>query len=471
MITSINKKWQEQINKIYEAGQEHVFRFWADLSDSERENLITQISTIDFDLMKELTDQALNDKAAPVSENKLEPADFITLKERKSQDDAVKVIGEQSLRDGKVSAFLVAGGQGTRLGFDGPKGMYPVSPVRKKCLFQMHAENLLAIGNKFGKSIPWYIMTSQTNNQITKDSFEENEYFGYDKKDVFFLIQEMIPAIDRNGKLILNARDQIFMNPNGHGGSLKALWESGAISDMRKRGVEIIFYFQVDNVLNPLCDPVYLGYHIREQSEMSNKVVRKKYPGEKMGVLCKLNGKLGLVEYSDFDDELKNATFPDGSLQFWAGNIATHIFDVSFIERENRDGFRLPYHFAEKSIPYLDNKGNLLKPGDKNGIKFESFVFDALGDVKKSVSIEIEREKEFSPLKNKDGENSPQSVHHALNNKSARWLEQAGFDIARDASGILTRNIEISPLFALNSEDVIQKKDRINFSSGDIYLE
>jgi UDP-N-acetylglucosamine/UDP-N-acetylgalactosamine diphosphorylase len=133
--------------------------------------------------MKELTDQALNDKAAPVSENKLEPADFITLKERKSQDDAVKVIGEQSLRDGKVSAFLVAGGQGTRLGFDGPKGMYPVSPVRKKCLFQMHAENLLAIGNKFGKSIPWYIMTSQTNNQITKDSFEENEYFGYDKKD------------------------------------------------------------------------------------------------------------------------------------------------------------------------------------------------------------------------------------------------------------------------------------------------
>jgi len=471
MIKTINNDWQEQINKIYEAGQEHVFRYWTELSDSQRKNLITQISAIDLDLLKELTDHALNTKSVPVSDNKIEPADFITLKERKSQDDAARVIGEQNLRDGKVCAFLVAGGQGTRLGFDGPKGMYPVSPVRKKCLFQMHAEKLLARGNKFGKSIPWYIMTSQTNNQTTSDSFEKNDYFGYDKKDVFFLIQEMIPAIDRNGKLILDARDHIFTNPNGHGGSLKALWESGALSDMRKRGVEIIFYFQVDNVLNPLCDPVYLGYHIREQSEMSNKVVRKKYAGEKMGVLCKINGKLGLVEYSDFDDELKNATFPDGSLQFWAGNIATHIFDVSFIERENSDGFRLPYHFAEKSIPYLDNKGNLIKPCDKNGIKFESFVFDALGDVKKSVSIEIEREKEFSPLKNKDGENSPQSVHHALNNNWARWLEQAGFDIARDTRGNRNRNIEISPLFALEADDVVQKNDSIQILPGDIYLE
>jgi UDP-N-acetylglucosamine/UDP-N-acetylgalactosamine diphosphorylase len=204
---------------------------------------------------------------------------------------------------------------------------------------------------------------------------------------------------------------------------------------------------------------------------MSNKVVRKKYAGEKMGVLCKIDRKLGLVEYSDFDEKLKNATYPDGSLQFWAGNIATHVFSLAFVERENQDGFKLPYHLAEKSIPYLDNNGNLIKPKDKNGIKFESFVFDALQDANKSVSIELKRELEFSPLKNKEGENSPQTVHDDLNNTWAGWLEQAGFDLGRDRNGNLNRNIEISPHFALNAGDVIIKKNHIQITDGDIYLE
>ena len=204
--------------------------------------------------------------------------------------------------------------------------------------------------------------------------------------------------------------------------------------------------------------------------EMSNKVVRKKYAGEKMGVLCKVDGKLGLVEYSDFDEKLKNATYPDGSLQFWAGNIATHIFDISFIERENQGGFKLPYHLADKSIPYLDEKGNLIKPQDKNGIKFESFVFDALKDVNQSVSIELEREKEFSPLKNNVGENSPRTVHDDLNRIWAGWLKAAGFKIKYDSNDKPTRNVEISPLFALDADEVILKKDLIHIPDGDIYL-
>ena len=471
MIKSTNNAWQKYIDQVYQAGQEHIFRFWDELTESGRGNLIKQISEIDYDLLDELTNQAFENIGDVVTDHRLEPADFITLKERESQDEIAIEIGERAIANGKVAAFLVAGGQGTRLGFDGPKGKYPVSPVKKKSLFQLHAEKLLAIGKKYGNTLPWYIMTSQTNYEQTTDFFKERDYFGYDQKDMFFLIQEMIPAIDRQGKLILDAKDHIFMNPNGHGGSLKAMWKSGAITDMKQRGVDTIFYFQVDNILNPLCDPAYLGYHIRAKSEMSNKVVRKKYAGEKMGVLCKIDGKLGLVEYSDFDEELKNATNPDGSLQFWAGNIATHIFNLAFIERENRDGFRLPYHIAEKSIPYIDDDGNLIKPDDKNGIKFESFVFDALLDVNKSVSIELKREKEFSPLKNKEGENSPQTVHDDLNNTWAGWLERAGFDLGRDKDGKLTRNIEISPLFALNADDVLQKKDRIHIPDGDIYLE
>jgi len=470
LIKSSNNDWQKYIIQIYHAGQEHIFRFWDELTEASRSNLIHQISEIDFDLLDELTNLALNDRGEAVTDHKLEPADFITLKERESLDKAAIKIGEENLKNGKVAAFLVAGGQGTRLGFDGPKGKYPVTPVQKKSLFQLHAEKLLAVGNKYDKVIPWYIMTSQTNYQQTTDFYKEKDYFGYDQADVFFLIQEMIPAIDRQGKLILDAKDHIFMNPNGHGGSLKALWKSGAITDMKQRGIDTLFYFQVDNVLNPLCDPAYLGYHIREKSEMSNKVVRKKYAGEKMGVLCKIDGKLGLVEYSDFDEELKNATYPDGSLQFWAGNIATHIFSLDFIERENQGGFKLPYHLAEKSIPYIDEDGNLIKPDDKNGIKFESFVFDALLDVNKSVSIELKREKEFSPLKNNEGENSPQTVHDDLNNTWAGWLEQAGFDLGRDKDGKLTRNVEISPLFALNADEVQLKKDQIHIPDGDVYL-
>lgn len=471
MIYSDNKDWQELIERVYAAGQEHILRFWDDLPDSGRASLIRQISEIDFELLGALIHQALHEKKIAVQKDRLEPAEFITLKEREQRDDQVNPIGEQALRDGKVAAFLVAGGQGTRLGFDGPKGMYPVTPVRKKSLFQLHAEKLLAIGGRYGSNVPWYIMTSQTNNQQTIDFFKDNNYFGYNKNDIYIFIQEMIPAIDRTGKLILDAKDHIFKNPNGHGGSLKALWKSGALANMKERGIEIVFYFQVDNVLNPLCDPVYLGYHIRQGSEMSNKVVRKKYAGEKMGVLCKINGELGLVEYTDFNEELKNATFADGSLQFWAGNIATHIFNVAFIEKENQGGFKLPYHIAEKSIPYIDDTGKQIRPQEKNGIKFECFVFDALRHTAKSASIEIKREAEFSPLKNSEGENSPQTVHQDLNKAWAAWLEQAGFKVTRDTNDKPVNNIEISPLFALSAQDVVEKRNKIQLSEGDIYLE
>ena len=203
---------------------------------------------------------------------------------------------------------------------------------------------------------------------------------------------------------------------------------------------------------------------------MSNKVVRKKYAGEKMGVLCKVDGRLGLVEYSDFDEDLKNATYPDGSLQFWAGNIATHIFDLAFIERENQGGFRLPYHIAEKSIPFIDESGKLITPKDKNGIKFESFVFDALQDVHKSVSIEIEREIEFSPLKNSEGENSPETVYKDLKNTYGNWLEAAGIPIPRGEEGNVIPNVEISPLFALDEQELKTKKDQIIIGEGDIYI-
>jgi len=470
MIQTDNKEKQKIIERVYHYNQDHVFRFWDELDQKQKDELLEQIDSIDFDLLNRQIKQVLADHK-PVHYKDLHPPEVVTLNRRKNQDKQVMGIGEKAIARGKTAALLVAGGQGTRLGFDGPKGEYPVTPVKQKSLFQLHAEKLIAIGRRYKTSIPWYIMTSQTNKNQTVQFFKDHDYFGYQKGDIFFFTQEMIPAIDRKGKLILDEKDHIFMNPNGHGGSIKALDKSGALQDMKERGADFLFYFQVDNVLTRICDPIYFGYHIDAKSEMSSKVVHKKYAEEKMGILCKVSDKLHLIEYSDLSHEDMHAVNPDGSLKFWAGNIATHIFDRQFLERENEGGFRLPYHIAEKSIPYIDQNGKKTEPDKKNGVKFETFVFDALEDARATVCVEVEREMEFSPLKNSKGENSPTTVRNDLLHLYRSWLETAGYKIPLDKNGKPQIEVEISPLAALSAGDLIGKQ--IDFDKGNrqIYIE
>jgi UDP-N-acetylglucosamine/UDP-N-acetylgalactosamine diphosphorylase len=471
MIKTADQAIQNKINLIYENKQDHVFKFWDKLTELQRSRFLSQIKKIDFTLLNKLIDLGLNKEKDTAERLNLEQAGIVTLKERKEEDDKVRAIGEEALRKSQVAAFLVAGGQGSRLGFNGPKGMFPVTPVKNKTLFQLHAEKLSAIGKKYNTVIPWYIMTSEINNEETIMFFEKNNYFGRTRDDIKFFTQDMLPAINRQGKLILCAPDRIFENPNGHGGSIKALWDSGALKDMQRRDVKYIFYFQVDNVLTQICDPVYIGYHISNNSEMSNKVVRKNSPEEKMGIICKINGKTGLVEYSDLSNEDMFAVNKDGALKYWAGNIATHLISVDFIERENASGFRLPYHKAEKSIAYITDKGKLHKPNEKNGIKFETFVFDALLDAQKTVSIEVDRRKEFSALKNKEGFNSPLTVRNDLLQTYSGWLKSADIDVPVDENNIPKLNLEISPLFALNEKEVKQKRNSIPRLYDGIYIE
>jgi UDP-N-acetylglucosamine/UDP-N-acetylgalactosamine diphosphorylase len=470
MIYSEDPELQAIIERAYRHKQGHIFRFWDSLDEQQQIDLLAQVDLIDFSLLTRLIEQAASGKEEK-HEGKLEPPEVITRAQREENDHEARQMGEAALAAGDVAAVLVAGGQGTRLGFDGPKGMYPVTPVMQKSLFQLHAEKLLGIGDNFGVQIPWYIMTSLTNNKPTIRYLQQNNYFGYDHESVFVFIQEMIPAIDQQGKMILDERDHIFMNPNGHGGTVKALSESGALSDMKERGVDHIFYFQVDNVLTRICDPIYLGYHILGGAEMSCKVVHKKYPEEKIGVLCVMDGNLQLIEYSDMNEKDTNAQNKDGSMKLWAGNIATHIFDRAFLERENQGGFKLPYHIAEKSIPYVGEKGIKVQPQDKNGIKFETFVFDALVDAKKTVCLEIEREKEFSPLKNSEGENSPESVKRDLNINYARWLKKAGYKIALKKNGEPEIDIEISPLVSLSGENLKELDLKITGKEKSLYID
>ncbi len=461
MINVQDPSIQKKIDQLYERGQQHILQFWEKLNSEQKEILLAQIRNLDFDLIDRLIELSRSADQQNRKDVTLEPVPIMTLEEREAKDHEVTPLGEDALRKGKVAAFLVAGGQGSRLGFEGPKGAYEITPVKNKPLFQLHAEKLRAMQKRYDITIPWYIMTSKTNHEETIRFFKENDHFGYDRNALMFFSQDMIPAIDFEGSFFLEKPYKIFESPNGHGGSIKALWDSGAIDDMKERGIEYIFYFQVDNVLTKICDPVYLGYHIVHHSEMSNKVLRKAYPEEKMGVICKINGKIGVREYSDLSEEEMYAKNEDGSLKFWAGSIAIHIINVNFIERENEGGFQLPYHIAKKKIKHINEKGEEITPEKENGIKFETFVFDALPDAQKTFSLEVKRSEEFSALKNKKGADSPKTTREDLLKTYARWLAAAGIQIPLNDEGVPEINLEISPVFALDEHDIIAKRQQL----------
>lgn len=459
MIADKAKKLQRKFEKF---GQEHVFRFFDQLSTEQKEKYLIQLETIDLDLLHRLVkDFVLSDKNQN-ERGEILPAEVIPIpKTTEQQKEAAKAkkIGETLLYSGKVGAILVAGGQGTRLGFSGPKGQFPITPVKKKTLFQFHAEKILTLSKKYKCSIPWYIMTSEINHTETKMFFKKNNYFGLNQTDIFFFQQEMIPGVDDLGKFFLERKDRVFANPNGHGGTLQALKNSGALKDMQNREIQELFYFQVDNILIKICDPVFLGYHVQINAEMSSKVLAKRDPFEKIGVLGYLGRKLSVIEYSDLNETEIQARNPDGSLKYNAGSIAIHMINRSFIEKLTDGSLQLPYHLAHKKIPYFDESNQQISPDLPNGYKFEMFIFDALQFTKNSVVMEVERTKEFSPVKNAEGEDSPETAVRDLCNLYGEWLENAGANVDR-RNGDVSGKLEISPLFALDEEEFVKNKPK-----------
>jgi len=473
MISGRTKEEQKIIDRIYEAGQEHVLRFWNELSDEEKTELIAQLSRIDFNLIESLHGDFISNPDNNSTGYDLEPADIIPIpKTDKQKREALEaeLIGREALRSGRVAAFLVAGGQGTRLGFNGPKGCFPIGPVTGKTLFEIHAEKILAAARKYNVIIPWYIMTSEANHDATVRYFEENGFLGFDKSDVMFFKQEMLPAVNKHGKLILDSKFHVFMSPNGHGGSFSALFKSGALDDMEKRSVDIISYFQVDNVLVTIIDPLFIGYHIQSRAEMSSKMVVKAFPEEKVGVFGRVNNKLVVVEYSDLSRHYMYAKNPDGSLKYGAGSIAIHLINRDFVRHNMQEGMTLPFHVAHKKVPYIDEKGTRIVPDEPNGYKFETFVFDALSRTTSSVILEVAREREFSPVKNREGQDSPETAKKDISNFFGTWFEKAGISVPRDENGNVKTAIEISPFFAIDEHEFKEKKPfDIDFSRP-VYL-
>lgn len=464
--------------KVQKAGQKHLFQFWNELGSEERRRFLDQIQTIDFQQLSQLTrllEDNLNLSDSEIIVQDLRPADFIELPESpedKEKEQKAAEIGEALIAAGKVAAFVVAGGQGTRLGWDAPKGTYPVSPVKKKSLFQLFAEQIQAWNLRYNIQIPWFIMCSPGNRQETEDFFEQNDYFGLSKLYTRFIVQRQLPVVNNQGAILLENKSRMATSPDGHGGALTALEDAGGLAWLKERGVEHLSYFQVDNPLCKVLDPVFLGYHMLEESEASSKVVSKVDPWEKVGVLGYSGPIFRVIEYTELTETDRMLRDEKGRLAFRGGSIANHVFKLDFLARLLGDHEGLPYHLAHKKVTTIDEDGDILVPEEPNGFKFERFIFDTLSEAKNPCSLEVRREHQFEPLKNKEGANSAETVHQALVEYHAAWFEAAGVSVKRGEDGKALVNCEVSALTAMTCEEFCRKVAQglvIGEENGNLY--
>jgi UDP-N-acetylglucosamine/UDP-N-acetylgalactosamine diphosphorylase len=448
--------------------QEHVLSGWDRLDASKRQGLVDQLALIDLDEIAALYAKREQPADIPTAD-RLKP---IPTETAASIDAASVRQGHEALARGELAVLLVAGGQGTRLGFDKPKGVFPIGPVSNKTLFQVHADKVFALARRYGKPVPFLVMTSPATHADTEAYFAEQRSFGLGRENVYFFQQGTMPAVDiSSGRLLLEAPGVLFSSPNGHGGTVTALSESGVLDAIARRGVRHVFYFQVDNPLVRIGDPAFLGKHIAARSEASSKAILKAYAKEKMGVLALIDGRCGIVEYSDLPDELTHKTDSNGKLVYGAGNPAIHLFDLGFLRRVTRGATRLPFHIARKKVPHIDESGRRVNPTKENALKFEMFVFDALPMADRWLVMESPREDEFFPVKNADGVDSPATAKQAMSNQAGRWLEAAGAKVPRTADGNVTVPLEVSPQFALDADELKARIWPGRVVDGPLYLE
>lgn len=465
---SLDQRYAAVKTTLETVGQGHVLKHYSTLDDTAKASLLSECEGIDWPEVARLIESHVKQKPDFKLSDDIQPAPWYPYQpteELQPKYDRARTLGEKMVGEGKVAAFTVAGGQGTRLGWDGPKGTFPATPIRGATLFACFAEYLHKVEAKFGQAVPWYVMTSPINDAPTRAFFEEQNHFGLDPANIMIFPQAMMPAIDMvSHQVLLETPSSLALSPNGHGGSLKALWTSGAIADMKKRGVEQISYTQVDNPTVRMIDPLFIGLHALDEAQMSSKMLPKAFAKEKLGNFCLADDKMTVIEYSNLPDELAEQTTEDGELRFRAGSIALHSIRVDFVESINTsaEGFSLPFNRAEKKVSFYDEAaGETVTPETPNAVKLETFVFDALPMCDDSIIYETDRVDEFAPIKNADtpdGEpdatDSPASSKKLQTERSARWLKSAGVEVPRDADGAVDAVIEIKQTTAIYPEDL-----------------
>jgi len=453
----IDPMYDQLASRLKQHGQQHVLAFWDQLDDAGRQTLANQIEKLDLDLIDRLyRDKSAQENWAELANRAVPPPAIRLNADNEFSADQARERGEQALSAGQFGVLLVAGGQGSRLGFDHPKGMFPIGPVSGAPLFQILIEKIVARGQRHRAAIPLYLMTSPATHEETIEFLEAHGRFGLAAADLHVFCQGTMPAVDAaTGQLLLAEKGELFSGPDGHGGMLAALHSSGALADIRRRGIRQLFYCQVDNPLVSMCDPAFVGYHLLARSELTTQVVRKQTPREKVGNVALIDGQLRIIEYSDLNplpDDVVDRRQADGSPVFWAGSIAVHVFDAAFLERVAGSDAGLPFHFAKKAVPYIAADGNRFEPDAPNAIKFERFIFDLLPFAERGIVVEVDEATAFAPLKNASGEkfDTVETVQARLIELYTGWLRRAGAHVAPGAP------VEISPLWAQDAAEVAQ---------------
>ena len=436
-------------------GQSHLLKFWDELSSSQQNGLRQQIEKIQFEQIVSLLKQDDADSQLSGLAEKAQAPPAITLEQfhdPAAHRQAVE-LGNAAIAAGKVAMILTAGGQGSRLGFDHPKGMYPIGPVSGCSLYQMIVEKVVARARQFGSSIPLYVMTSPPTHVESSNYLAEHNYFSCPSKDIRLFCQGVMPAVDADHRIILKDKHSVFLSPDGHGGAVAALTHSGCLQDMLQRGIEFVFYGQVDNPLIQVCDPALIGFHIARQSEMTTQVVRKTDPLQKVGNVVSVNGRVQIIEYSDLPVEFARQENEDGSLKLWAGSIAVHVFDMAFLERVSQDAASLPFHRARKKVPFVDDHGKVQSPDQPNATKFERFIFDLLPQAKNAIVCEVDPAEGFCAVKNSAPAESetPEHVQAAISRLHRQWIRRAGVPVEEGVP------VEISPLFAVDERQFAER--------------
>lgn len=404
---------EEAISKLKKYNQEHILKY--DLNNKQQEELEKQIENIDFEQLKSLYESTKEEKC--IEEKRIEHIPY-TDKTKLTKEEQLSLfeIGEQIIKQGHYAVITMAGGQGTRLGHNGPKGTYALDTINgKKYIFEIIIDRLKKAEKQYNVTIPWYVMTSKENHQDTILFLEKNNYFGYNKDKIKFFKQGELPLIDTQGKIILDENAKIKEAADGNGGIYEALSKSGMLQELKQNQIEWIFISGIDNILSNFVDPILLGLTIKENNVIASKSVAKANPQEKVGVFCKMNGKPKIIEYIDLPEEMAEELDENGELMYGEVNIGTYLYNRSVLE--NLANAKLPYHAAFKKSGYLNANGKFIEPDEPNVFKFETFIFDAFTRYDDMTIMRVKREDEFAPVKNRTGNDSPETAVKLYNEK------------------------------------------------------
>lgn len=395
--------YQQAYDKLEKNGQLHVLKYYEELKPEEKEALLSQVERLDFSMTG-----SCKHKEELTQKGKITPLSAMQLGEINRRKDEFMSVGLEAVRAGKVGAVLLAGGMGTRLGSDAPKGVYNIGLTKEVFIFQRLIENLLDVVRQADAWIHLFVMTSDKNHEATTAFFKEKNYFGYRPEYITFFMQEMAPATDYEGKVYLEAKDRISTSPNGNGGWFSSMMKWGVVDKIHEEGIEWLNVFAVDNVLQRIADPCFVGATILTDSDVGAKVVRKNAPDERIGVMCLEDGRPSIVEYYELTEELMNAKDENGDPAYSFGVILNYLFREKALEEIVAK--KLPLHIVEKKIPCLDEKGELIKPEEPNGYKYEQLVLDMIHELDSCLPYEVERNYEFAPIKNRTGIDSVESA-------------------------------------------------------------